>query len=116
MNSKESELKRLTSLDIVYVVFIIVAAASIYLIELEKKDIINNTNKHEEIDNVIKPILLLALLICYLYFAYDKYKNIKYNTTFNKNLDIGASILMAIAIIILLYLELSDTDAIIDIV
>ena len=116
MDSKEKELKRLRNLDIANVVFIIVALVSIYLISVEKKDIINNTNKHEQLNNIVKPILLLTLLIVYIYFAYDKYKNIERDSELNKNLDIGASVLMAIAIIVLIYLELTDSNAIIDIV
>lgn len=116
MNSKEEKLKRLNSLNIIYVIFIIVAIVSIYLNNVEKNDIKYNTNKHENLNDIVKPILLIALLICYLYFAYDKYKNVEHDTSLDKNLDIGASVLMAVAVIILIYLELNDTNAIIDIV
>ncbi len=115
MQDIERELKRLKSLDIIYIVFLVAAGISIYLNYLEKKDLLNGTNEHESMVSTIKVILLVAFLISYLYILYDKYTYNHNDSEAANNLDMGASILFILGTIILIYIEIKG-EGIVDIV
>lgn len=116
MKDKEKEITRLDILNMVYVAFAIVWVASIILNNLEKEDIINNTNEHAKLISNWKVILLIIFLLGSIYFLYDKYKNNDPTNELENNLDLGASGLFIIATLILIYLEIKNGNEIIDIV
>ena len=92
MNSEEvkERLKTLKIEDFIWVIYIGIIIASWYSNNLERDYFINGNTKSKEKYRKIIITIFTILIICYLYFLNDSYKDIKNlknnNTTTKKNL------------------------------
>ena len=117
MNNIEERLKQIKIEDFIWIIYIGIIILSYYSNYLEKKYFINNDinskNKYRSIIIIIFSILLLV----YLYFLKDSYDSLKSlnDNSDNKTiiltyLSFIASLLIAIAGIIYLYIAINDEN------
>lgn len=119
MNSEEvkERLKTLKIEDFIWVIYIGIIIASWYSNNLERDYFINGNTKSKEKYRKIIITIFTILIICYLYFLNDSYKDIKNlknnNTTTKKNLvylSFIGSLLVTISGFIFLYIAIKDEE------
>lgn len=119
MNSEEvkERLKTLKIEDFIWVIYIGIIIASWYSNNLERDYFINGNTKSKEKYRKIIITIFTILIICYLYFLNDSYKDIKNlknnDTTTKKNLvylSFIGSLLVAISGFIFLYIAIKDEE------
>ena len=119
MNSEEvkERLKTLKIEDFIWVIYIGLIIASWYSNNLERDYFINGNTKSKEKYRKIIITIFTILIICYLYFLNDSYKDIKNlknnNTTTKKNLvylSFIGSLLVTISGFIFLYIAIKDEE------
>ena len=120
MNIDYERLKEIKINDFIFVVYIIISIAAIICNSIEE----NSIKKGEEDTKVVTSIrtaIIIVGIIIYLYFVYTSYKNFKNK---NKNINMKdkkannyallSSILFLVASIIVLYVNLLNTNEEID--
>lgn len=117
-NEKLNErLKTLKIEDFIWVIYIGIILASWYSNTLERKYLLTNDKNSKEKYRKIMLIIFSILIICYLYFLNDSYKDIKdiNESTPNKTkkliyLSFIGSLLVAISGVIFLYIIIQDQN------
>lgn len=117
-NEKLNErLKTLKIEDFIWVIYIGIILASWYSNTLERKYLLTNDKNSKEKYRKIMLIIFSILVICYLYFLNDSYKDIKDINENTKNktkeliyLSFIGTLLVAISGIIFLYIIIQDQD------
>lgn len=115
MNNKEvkERLNQIKTENIIWLIYIGIIIASWYSNHLEKDYFINNNIQSKEKYRKIIIIIFTILIICYLYFLNDSYKDIKNINKNNKDetlvyLSFIGSLLITISGFIFLYIAIKD--------
>ena len=117
-NEKLNErLKTLKTEDCIWVIYIGIILASWYSNALERKYLLTNDKNSKERYRTIMLIIFSILVICYLYFLNDSYKDLKDITESTPSkikeltyLSFIGSLLVAISGVIFLYIIIQDQD------
>ncbi len=117
-NEKLNErLKTLKTEDFIWVIYIGIILASWYSNALERKYLLTNDKNSKERYRTIMLIIFSILVICYLYFLNDSYKDLKDITESTPSkikeltyLSFIGSLLVAISGVIFLYIIIQDQD------
>lgn len=115
MNNEEvkERLNQIKTENIIWLIYIGIIIASWYSNHLEKDYFINNNIQSKEKYRKIIIIIFTILIICYLYFLNDSYKDIKNINKNNKDetlvyLSFIGSLLITISGFIFLYIAIKD--------
>lgn len=117
-NEKLNErLKTLKTEDFIWVIYIGIILASWYSNALERKYLLTNDKNSKERYRTIMLIIFSILVVCYLYFLNDSYKDLKNITESTPSkikeltyLSFIGSLLVAISGVIFLYIIIQDQD------
>ena len=117
-NEKLNErLKTLKTEDFIWVIYIGIILASWYSNALERKYLLTNDKNSKERYRTIMLIIFSILVVCYLYFLNDSYKDLKDITESTPGkikeltyLSFIGSLLVAISGVIFLYIIIQDQD------
>lgn len=117
-NEKLNErLKTIKTEDFIWIIYIGIILASWYSNALERKYLLTNDKNSKERYRTIMLIIFSILVICYLYFLNDSYKDLKDITESTPNkikeltyLSFIGSLLVAISGVIFLYIIIQDQD------
>ena len=117
-NEKLNErLKTLKTEDFIWVIYIGIILASWYSNALERKYLLTNDKNSKKRYRTIMLIIFSILVICYLYFLNDSYKDLKDITESTPSkikeltyLSFIGSLLVAISGVIFLYIIIQDQD------
>lgn len=117
-NEKLNErLKTLKTEDFIWVIYIGIILASWYSNALERKYLLTNDKNSKERYRTIMLIIFSILVVCYLYFLNDSYKDLKDITESTPSkikeltyLSFIGSLLVAISGVIFLYIIIQDQD------
>lgn len=118
MNSQTYErLRKIEIENFIWVIYLGIIALSFYANEVEKDYFLNNDKEKLKIYRVVEIIIFSILLIIYIYFVWDSYKEV-INLNFNSSrkqieysyLIFVAAIAMLISGIILLYVVIDDKN------
>lgn len=117
-NEKLNErLKTLKTEDFIWIIYIGIILASWYSNALERKYLLTNDKNSKERYRTIMLIIFSILVICYLYFLNDSYKDLKDITESTPSkikeltyLSFIGSLLVAISGVIFLYIIIQDQD------
>ena len=117
-NEKLNErLKTLKTEDFIWVIYIGIILASWYSNALERKYLLTNDKNSKERYRTIMLIIFSILVVCYLYFLNDSYKDLKDITKSTPSkikeltyLSFIGSLLVAISGVIFLYIIIQDQD------
>ena len=115
-NEKLNErLKTLKTEDFIWIIYIGIILASWYSNALERKYLLTNDKNSKERYRTIMLIIFSILVICYLYFLNDSYKDLKDITESTPSkikeltyLSFIGSLLVAISGVIFLYIIIQD--------
>lgn len=110
-NDVEDMVKRLNFENLIWIVFIIVAAFDIYGDELIKKGLTQNDQQARQKANKVFIIVTLISVFIYLYFFYRNYTD--YKKYHNKSYEVRliGSILFLAGILCLLYFQTTTTNS-----
>jgi len=117
-NEKLNErLKTLKTEDFIWIIYIGIILASWYSNALERKYLLTNDKNSKERYRTIMLIIFSILVICYLYFLNDSYKDLKDITESTPSkikeltyLSFIGSLLVTISGVIFLYIIIQDQD------
>lgn len=117
-NEKLNErLKTIKTEDFIWIIYIGIILASWYSNALERKCLLTNDKNSKERYRTIMLIIFSILVICYLYFLNDSYKDLKDITESTPSkikeltyLSFIGSLLVAISGVIFLYIIIQDQD------
>lgn len=117
-NEKLNErLKTIKTEDFIWIIYIGIILASWYSNALERKYLLTNDKNSKERYRTIMLIIFSILVICYLYFLNDSYKDLKDITESAPSkikeltyLSFIGSLLVAISGVIFLYIIIQDQD------
>ncbi len=117
-NEKLNErLKTIKTEDFIWIIYIGIILASWYSNALERKYLLTNDKNSKERYRTIMLIIFSILVICYLYFLNDSYKDLKDITESTPSkikeltyLSFIGSLLVAISGVIFLYIIIQDQD------
>lgn len=117
-NEKLNErLKTIKTEDFIWIIYIGIILASWYSNALERKYLLTNDKNSKEKYRTIMLIIFSILVICYLYFLNDSYKDLKDITESTPSkikeltyLSFIGSLLVAISGVIFLYIIIQDQD------
>ena len=117
-NEKLNErLKTIKTEDFIWVIYIGIILASWYSNAVERKYLLTNDKNRKERYRTIMLIIFSILVICYLYFLNDSYKDLKDITESTPSkikeltyLSFIGSLLVTISGVIFLYIIIQDQD------
>ena len=117
-NEKLNErLKTIKTEDFIWVIYIGIILASWYSNAVERKYLLTNDKNSKERYRTIMLIIFSILVICYLYFLNDSYKDLKDITESTPSkikeltyLSFIGSLLVTISGVIFLYIIIQDQD------